>query len=418
MASDNSVDLLEHLGNDLFNNHPDFMRQALGAMLAQFMEAEITQRTGAAPGERTEDRLAVRNGYRSRPLETRMGTLELAIPKLRSGPSYLPSFIEPRKRWEKAFVSIVAEAYVHGVSTRKVEELVEAMGAQGMSRSEVSRMAAVLDEQVEQFRSRPLDARAYPYLYLDAIYIKVRQGTRVVSMACLVAIGVSDQGEREIVGVDVAEGEMEPAWRAFLRSLVQRGLSGVRLVVSDAHEGLAKARVAVFNGAAWQRCRVHFMRNMLAYIPKRDQGFVGAALKQIFAQRDHASAVEQLNKVVEMLEKKYAKVAALVAEAQDEVLAYMTFPSAHWRQLHSTNVLERLNREIRRRTRVVGLFPHPGSALRLIGMLLAEQHDEWAVGRRYFSLESMALLDVADRVTVSGALSGPSQASVDGMEAA
>jgi transposase-like protein len=354
------------------------------------MEDEVNSVCSAGYGERSDERSNTRNGYRDRPFETRMGTVDLRIPKLREG-SYLPCFLEPRRRWEQAFVSVVGEAYVMGVSTRKVDNLVKAMGADGMSKSEVSRLCKMLDEEVEAFRRRKLD-KAYPYLWLDAVYLKVRDGKHVISKATLVAYGVSEFGEREIIGVEIADGEMEDAWRSFLGGLVARGLRGVQLVISDAHLGLRKGVRGALNGVAWQRCTVHFMRNVLCRVPKAAQGFVAAALKSIFSQLTQEAAREALHKAVELLRPKYPAAASVVEEAEDDVLSYMSFPEKHWRQIHSTNPLERQNKEIRRRTDVVGIFPNPASALRLVTMLLVEQNDEWAVNKRYFSLESMELL--------------------------
>jgi transposase-like protein len=384
------VDGMETLGKVLEGSHSAMLVQALAAMLASIMDSEASARCGAEYGARSEERSNTRNGYRERPLETRMGTMDLRIPKLREG-SYLPSFLEPRRRWEQAFVSVVSEAYVHGVSTRKVDELVKAMGAKGMSKSEVSRLCATLDEDVQAFRRRKLE-RLYPYLWLDALYLKVRDGRHVVSKAVLVAYAVSEFGEREVIGIEVADGEMEDSWRTFLAGLVERGLRGVRLCISDAHAGLRKAIRSVLNGASWQRCTVHFMRNVLARVPRSAQGFVAAALKTVFSQSSQDDARTALHKAVELLRDKYPSAAALLEAAEEDVLSYMTFPDKHWRQLHSTNPLERQNREIRRRTDVVGIFPNPASALRLVTMLLVEQNDEWAVNRRYFSLESMQLL--------------------------
>jgi transposase-like protein len=372
--------------------------QTLARALATVMETEVQALCGAEYDQRSDERTNTRNGYRERPLETRMGSLELRIPRLREG-SYLPSFLEPRRRWEQAFVSVVSEAYVHGVSTRKVDDLVKALGARGMSKSEVSRLCQVLDEEVEAFRRRKLD-REYPYLWLDALYIKVREGKHVVSKAVLIAYAVSEFGEREVVGVEVADGEMEDAWRSFLGGLVERGLRGVRLVVSDAHSGLRKAIRGTWSGAVWQRCTVHFMRNVLARVPRAAQGFVAAALKNIFSQPTRDEARMALRKAVELLQAKHPSAAALVEEAEEDVLGYMSFPDKHWRQIHSTNPLERQNREIRRRTDVVGIFPNAPSAIRLVTMLLVEQNDEWAVGRRYFSLESMALLKTPSVQTI------------------
>lgn len=384
------VDAMETASNVIQTGHANVLLQTLVRALTTVMDGEASALCGAAYGERSDERSNVRNGYRDRVFETRLGTAELKIPKLREG-SYLPSFLDPRRRWEQAFVSVVSEAYVLGVSTRKVDELVKAMGAQGMSKSEVSRLCATLDEDVEAFRRRKLD-KAYPYLWLDAVYLKVRDGKHVVSKATLVAYGVSEFGEREVIGVEVADGEMEDAWRSFLGSLVARGLRGVRLVVSDAHLGLRAGIRGALNGVAWQRCTVHFMRNVLCRVPKAAQGFVTAAVKTIFAQTSQEAAREALHKAVELLRGKYPAAAAVVEEAEHDVLAYMSFPDKHWRQLHSTNPLERQNREIRRRTDVVGIFPNPASALRLVTMLLVEQNDEWAVNKRYFSLESMESL--------------------------
>jgi len=387
--ADERVDATELMGNVLELGHRDVLRQMLATMLAQVMDAEVSDRCSAGYNERSGERANRRNGYRERELETRMGTVPLSIPKLREG-SYFPSFLEPRKRWEKAFVNVVSEAYVLGVSTRKVEDLVEAMGARGMKRSEVSRMAASLDAQVKEFRERPLLVE-YPYVWLDALYLKVREGVRVVSRAVLVAYAVSEQGEREVVGVDVAAGEMEVCWRSFLAGLVQRGLRGVQLVISDAHAGLRAAIRSVLNGTSWQRCTVHFARNVCCHVPKSAQGLVGAAVSNIFKQQTIEEAKDAVSKVLALLEK-HPKASKVVQDAEDDVLAFMGFPQKHWRQLHSTNPLERQNREIRRRTDVVGIFPNEASVLRLVTMLLVEQNDQWAVGRRYFSKESMALL--------------------------
>lgn len=385
-----TVDATETASKVLQNSHAAGLLQFLVQALATAMDSEVEMLCGAGYGERTDERRNVRNGYRDRVLETRMGTVDLKIPKLREG-SYLPSFLQPRRRWEQAFVSVVSEAYVLGVSTRKVDELVKAMGASGMSKSEVSRLASTLDAQVEAFRRRKLD-REYPYLWLDAIYQKAREGQHVVSKATLIAYGVSEFGERDIIGVTVADGEMEDAWRKFLGGLVERGLRGVKLVISDAHLGLRAGIRSALNGVTWQRCTVHFMRNVLSHVPKAAQGFVVAALKNIFAQSTKEEARQALRKAVELLEPKYPGAAAIVEEAEEDVIAYLGFPEKHRRQIHSTNPLERQNREIRRRTDVVGIFPNTRSLLRLVTLLLVEQNDEWAVNRRYFSLESMQLL--------------------------
>lgn len=387
------ISLLEKVFNP--NLQGDVFLQALTGFLKSFMEAETEQLCGASHGERDDERVNWRNGYRERDLETRLGTVSLAIPKLRQG-SYFPSFLEPRKRWEQAFVSVVSEAYIHGVSTRKVEDLVEAMGAQGMSKSTVSRMAMSIDSVVNEFRLRPLEF-ACPYLWLDATYIKVRQGGRIVSKAVLIAHGVNSEGHREVLGVEVADGEMEDSWRTFLGGLIQRGLRGVRLVISDAHTGLKAGVLGTLNGVTWQRCRVHFMRNILTRVPKNAQGFVSATVRTIFDQIDADSAALRLREVVELLRKKYPAAAAVLEDGGLDALGYMGFPKTHWRQLHSTNLLERLNREIKRRVDVIGIFPNSSSALRLIGALVMEQHDEWQVARRYFSNESMAEIDVETR---------------------
>jgi len=346
---------------------------------------------GADRYERTSDRQTYRNGYRLRTWDTRVGTIELAIPKLRAG-SYFPSLLEPRRRAERALLAVVQEAYVHGVSTRKVDDLLRALGLDGMSKSEVSRICAELDGEVTAFRSRGLEGE-HPYVWIDATYHKVRQDGRVQSMATVVAIGVAATGERQILGVDAGPSEDRAFWTAFLRGLVKRGLRGVRLVISDAHEGLKRAVAAVLSGTTWQRCRVHFMRNVLATIPRTAREPVAAIVRTIFAQPDHPTAQAQLQRVVEGLRGRFAQAAELLEQATEDVLAYLHFPAAHRRQLHSTNPLERLNKEIKRRSAVVGIFPHRNSLLRLVGALLAEQDDEWAVAdRRYFSAESMQQL--------------------------
>lgn len=388
--TNNTVELSNFLGNLLQECHSDAMRDFLAQTLRSVMDAEVSALCGAGYGERSGERENSRNGYRPRAFETRLGTIDLKIPKLREG-SYLPSFLTARRRWEQAFVNVVAEAYVSGVSTRKVEDLVEAMGAKGMSKSEVSRMAASLDEEVSAFRNRRFD-KEYPYLWLDAIYIKVRENGRVMSKAVLTAIGVNQDGDREILGLSVANSEMEPSWRAFLRELVERGLRGVLMAISDAHVGVRAAIQAVLNTTTWQRCYVHFIRNVLAQVPKSAQGFVAAALRTVFQQTTEAHAREAMTKAIELIEKKYPKAAAVVREAEDDVLAYFAFPEAHRRQIRSTNPLERLNKELRRRVRVVGIFPNEAAVYRLVGMLLIEQNDEWAVGRRYFSSNSMQQL--------------------------
>lgn len=397
----NNVDVPSALGNLLTTDHGDFFRQALHQMLAMVMESEASKLCAAEYGERSESRTNTRNGYRPRALETRVGTLELQVPKLRQG-SYFPTFLEPRRRWEKAFVNVACEAYVLGVSTRKVESLVESMGAHGMSRSEVSRMATELDTTVAAFRHRALNSSAYPYLWLDALYMKVREGGVVVSKAVLVAYAVNDEGYREVLGVQVAAGEMEAAWRGFIDELVGRGLKGVRLVISDAHQGLKNAIVKGLTGSAWQRCRVHFMRNVLCRVPKAAQGFVSATVRHVFDQPTGKEARDAMKAAIKMLQAKYPDAGRVLLEAGEDVLSYKSFPSKHWQQIHSTNPLERLNKEIRRRTDVIGIFPNAASATRLIAMLLVEQNDAWAVGRRYLSLESLATIPAATPALEAG----------------
>jgi putative transposase len=390
MADEMRMALTELLRKTELDQHPDFLREGVRVLLQAIMEEDITQRVGAERHERSEERRDQRNGYRDRQWDTRVGSLELKIPRLRVG-NYLPGFLDPRKRAERALTAVVQEAYVLGVSTRKVDDLVQALGIQGMSRSQVSRICGELDEEVERFRSRRLDG-AYPYIWLDATYVKVREGGRVVSQAVVVAIGVRSSGEREVLGLDVGASEDGAFWLAFLRSLVARGLSGVQLVVSDAHAGLRAAIGAALAGAAWQRCRVHFLRNVLALVPKHAQQMVAASIRTVFVQADRPSAVATWRKVVEGLRRQHPRVAALMEEAEADVLAYADFPAEHWRQIWSNNPLERLNKEIKRRTDVVGIFPNSAAVIRLVGAVLAEQHDEWQVSRRYFSAESLGKL--------------------------
>jgi putative transposase len=368
----------------------DWLREAVRAVVHELMEAEVRAQVGAGRYERSDERTTYRNGYRLRPWDTRLGSLELAVPKLRTG-SYFPSFLEPRRRAEQALVSVIAEAYVQGVSTRKVEALVQSLGIDGLSKSEVSRLCGVLDEQVVAFRGRRLDA-AYPYLWLDARYEHVREDGRVQSMAVIVAYGVRADGVRDVLGIDVDPSEDVALWRAFRQELVARGVRGVRLVVSDAHPGLKQAIGEVFVGASWQRCRVHFMRNVLARVAKSAQPMVAATVRTVFQQPDRVAAQAQLRQVVEALQERFPAVARLLIEAAAEILTFYHFPLAHRRQSYSTNPLERLNKELKRRSAVVGIFPNRAAVLRLLGMLLAEQSDEWRVGRHYFSEVSMRQL--------------------------
>lgn len=386
----NSMTVGELVGKILGEGNPDFLQGALVAILKQIMAVEVGQLVGAEPHERAEGRATQRNGYRDRRFDTRVGTVDLAIPKLRQG-SYFPSFLEPRRRSEEALLNVIQEAYVRGVSTRKVSELVKALGVDGVSKSEVSRICAALDEQVESFRNRPLDKR-YPYLWLDATHLKVREAGRVISNAVVVAYGLNEDGFREVIGMSVGTSENETFWTEFLRSLVDRGLTGVQLAITDAHKGLKKAVATVLTGASWQRCTVHFMRNVQGKVTKAAQGMVTASVRTIFNQPDRESALAQLRRMADTLQDKYPQVSEMLWEAEEDILAYMHFPESHWRQIRSTNLLERLNKEIARRGDVVGIFPNAASAMRLIGMVLAEQNDEWQVGRRYMSLEMLAHL--------------------------
>lgn len=376
--------------SDQGEGESDVLRNALTWLVHQLMEAEVSAQIGADRYERTAERTAQRNGTRTRAFDTRMGTLDLQIPKLRTG-TYFPTFLEPRRRAEQALVAVIAEAYVQGVSTRKVEALIQTLGIAGISKSEVSRLCASLDAQVAAFRNRPLDA-AYPYLWLDARYEHVREEGRVQSMAVVVAYGVRADGVREVLGVDIATSEHTTFWRAFLQSLVARGLRGVQLVISDAHAGLKQAIREVCVGASWQRCRVHFMRNLLVHVPKSAQAMVAATVRTIFQQPDREAARAQLGTVLTALGERFPKVVDLLIEAEEEVFAFYDFPAEHRRQLASTNPLERLNQEMKRRSAVVGIFPNRGAVVRLLGAVLAEQNDEWAVGRHYFSETSMRKL--------------------------
>jgi putative transposase len=371
----------------------DVVREALALVLQALIDAEATQQIGADRYQRSQQRTTHRNGTRARLLSTKAGDVELRIPKLREG-SFFPSLLEPRRRIDRALLAVVMEAYVHGTSTRKVDDLVKALGVDaGISKSEVSRICAELDAEVAHFRSRSLAHTAFPYLFLDATYLKARVDGRVVSRAVVIATGVTADGGREILGLDVGDSEDGAFWTAFLRSLKARGLAGVQLVISDAHTGLKQAIGAVLAGACWQRCRVHFLRNVLARVPKASAEMVAAAIRTIFAQPTGAEVVEQLNKVAAMLAPKFPQVAAMLADAREDLTAFTSFPVAHWRKLWSTNPLERLNKEVKRRTNVVGIFPDDAAVLRLVGAVLIEAHDEWQVAeRRYLSEGSMAKL--------------------------
>jgi transposase-like protein len=368
----------------------DFLREGVRVLTQALMEIEVSQQLGAERYERTGERLGQRNGYRERDWDTRVGTIGLRVPRVREG-GYVPGWLEPRKRAEQALVAVVREAYVQGVSTRKVDDLVKALGLDGISKSQVSRLCQSLDEEVERFRNRPLEG-VFPYVWLDATFVKARDGGRVVSQAVVIAIGVNGDGQREVLGLDVGPSEDGAFWLAFLRSLVARGLSGVQLVSSDAHQGLKGAIAAVIHGATWQRCRVHFVRNLLGLVPKSAAEMVAATVRTVFAQPDAPSAREQWRAVADRLRARFPKAADLMDEAEADVLAYLAFPKGHWRQIWSNNPLERLNKEVKRRTDVVGIFPNPAAVLRLVGAVLSEQHDEWQVARRYLSVESLAKL--------------------------
>lgn len=365
----------------------DFLREGVQMMMQMLIELEASQQIGAGRYERAPDRVTHRNGHRARMWETRVGEVPLKIPKLREG-SYFPSLLEPRKRSERALLAVIQAAYVKGVSTRKVDALVKALGLSGVDKSKVSRITKNLDELVQDFRQRPLEDE-YPYVWLDALYLKVRQNHRVVSLAVVVAVAVTHEGTRTVLGFDVGASEEEAFWLQFLRSLVERGLKGVQLVISDAHEGLKAAVRAVFAGASWQRCRVHFVRNVLAHIPKGDKAMMAAAVRTIFAQPDRKSAGRQLRYVSETISTRWPKASQLLLRAEEDVLAFMAFPRVHWTRIYSTNILERLNKEVKRRTKVVEIFPDTPSVFRLVGALLAEADDEWQIRRRYFSKESM-----------------------------
>ena len=367
----------------------DFLRAVAEAVLQLLMEADVEGLVGAGRHERSPERLNHRNGYRERALDTRLGSLQLRVPKLRQG-SYFPPFLEPRKTSEKALVAVIQEAWIGGVSTRRVDELVQAMGLGGIGKSTVSKLCKDIDERVNAFLDRPLEGE-WPYLWLDATYLKVREGGRIVSVAAIIAVAVDTEGRREIVGLHLGPSEAETFWSAFLKGLVKRGLRGVKLVVSDAHEGL-KAAIRRVLGATWQRCRVHWMRNALAHVPKGQQTMVAAALRQAFLQADQANARQVWRQVADQLRPRWPKLAALMDESEHDVLAYMGFPAQHRAKLHSTNPLERLNKEVKRRADVVGIFPSEPSIVRLIGAVLLEQNDEWQLRHRYMQVEAMAEL--------------------------
>ena len=368
----------------------DLLREMIGFAAQRLMELEVDGLTGAGYGEKSAERLAQRNGYRERDWETRAGTVELRIPKLRKG-SYFPGFLEPRRMAEKALTAVIQEAYIQGISTRSVDDLVKSLGMSGISKSQVSRLCGEIDERVQAFLERPIEGD-WPYLWIDATYVKARSEGRIVSMAVIVAVGVNSDGRREVLGLDIGPSEAETFWTAFLRKLARRGLRGVKLVVSDGHEGI-KAAVTKVLSATWQRCRVHFMRNALAHAGRSGRRVVSAFIATAFAQNDAEAARQQWRRVADQLRPKVPKLARLMDESEADVLAYMTFPPQHRTKLHSTNPLERLNGEIKRRTEVVGIFPNEAAVTRLVGAILLEQNDEWAVQRaRYMTLETITAM--------------------------
>src|SRR5262249_43009018 len=385
MAAKDTIDALEWLRKQI-EQAPDPLREVLNEVVAAIMGAEVDAICGARYGEPSADRVNYRNGYRVRAWDTRAGTIPLEIPKLRHG-SYFPGWLlEPRRRAEKALMHVIVEAYVQGVSTRKVEDLVQSLGLEKLSKSQVSQLAKELDGTVKSFRERPLEGK-FRYVWLDAIVFKCREGGRIANVAGLVAVGVNDDGRREVLGFDVVTVESGAGWLAFLRSLKARGLKGVELVISDAHPGLRDAIGSVLRGASWQRCRTHFMRNLLVRVPKAAQSLVATLVRSIFAQPDVDSVRAQHGRIVEQLAPRFGKAAELLAEAVEELLAFTAFPKEHWRQIWSNNPQERLNREIRRRTDVVGIFPNRDAIVRLVGAVLCETHDEWVVVRRYMTFD-------------------------------
>jgi putative transposase len=387
---DTTMEGLAWLRKQVEQADTDLLREMVKLFCERLMGEEADAICGAPYGERSDERTNRRNGYRTRAWDTRTGTIDLAVPKLREG-SYFPDWLlEPRRRAERAFVQVVCESYVRGVSTRRVEGLVRTLGIERISKSRVSQMATELDSAVEAFRNRPLDGGPYTYVWLDALTQKVREAGRIANVACVVATGVNAQGAREILGLDLHTSEDGAGWTAFLRGLVARGLAGVRLVISDAHPGLVDAIASTLPGASWQRCRTHFLRNLLTKVPKSAGPFVATLVRSVFAQPDATAVHAQFDRVLEQLHGRFPEAAEMLADAAPDILAFTAFPFAHWKQIWSNNPQERLNKEIRRRTDVVGIFPDRPSVIRLVGMVLCEQHDEWAVVRRYMSPESLA----------------------------
>ena len=390
MAESQSMTTAEVVAKTLIDEHSDFLREAVAVVARELMEAEISTEIGATRGEVSAERSTHRNGYRPRGWETRVGEIELAVPRKRDGVSYFPSFLEPRRPTEQAIVSVVMEAYVNGVSTRKVDRIVEELGISGMSKDRVSAICKGLDSKVSAFRNRPLEGE-YPYLWLDAKHLKVRDRGSVRSKALVVAYAVHDSGRREVIGIDLGETETEAFWVEFLRELRSRGLQGVQLAISDHHEGL-KSAIARILDCPWQRCSVHFVRNMHGHCRRSDRGLVSAALREIFDADGIEAAKARLGSVLERFREPLPKIAELLEAAEEDLLAFYRFPASHWPKLRSTNPLERLNKEIGRRSDVVGIFPNDASAIRLVGAMLIEQNDEWLVCRRYLSEESLALV--------------------------
>ena len=389
MAVPNTMEPLAWLRKHLDDDGSDLLREMIREFAEALMSAEAQGMCNAGYGEVSDERVNLRNGYRPRQLDTRVGSIEVAIPKLRRG-SYFPEWLlEPRRRAEQALTQVVCQCYVEGVSTRRVDDIVKTLGIEGISRSQVSRLAKTLDATVEAFRSRPLDAGPYTYIWLDALTQKVREGGRIVNVACVIATGVNANGSREVLGLDVITTEDGAGWLAFLRSLVARGLSGVQLVISDAHEGLKGAIEAVLAGASWQRCRTHAMRNLLTKVPKSSQSMVATLVRTIFEQPDGEQVWAQHTRVVDQLRHRFSEPAEMLVDMAPDLLAFTAFPTEHWSAIRSNNPQERLNKEVRRRTDVVGIFPNRAAVIRLVGAVLAEQHDEWAVARRYMSAESL-----------------------------
>ena len=380
----------------------ELLKHMIQFVAQRLMELDVETLCGAGYGIKSDERSNSRNGYRDRLWQTRAGDVELRIPKLRQG-SYFPTFLEPRRTAEKALAAVIQEAYVQGVSTRSVDELVQAMGMSGISKSQVSRLAAEIDDRVHAFLDRPIEGD-WPYLWIDATYVKVREAGRIVSVAVIIAVAVNTDGVREVLGMRVGPSEAEPFWTEFLRSLMRRGLRGVKLVISDAHEGL-KAAVSRVLKATWQRCRVHFMRNALAHVGKGQRTMVAALLRTVFAQDNEAEARRQWRAVANQLRERFPKIAQLMDGCEDEVLAHMGFPKAHRQQIHSTNPLERLNAEIKRRTDVVGIFPNDAAIVRLVGAMLLEQNDEWSLQRRYMQLEGLQSLSDNQSARLSAVIS-------------